>query len=576
MSKLLRILLTLIGALILLALVAIIGLVVFVNPNDLKPQIVQAVHKYTGRQLQLAGNIEWSIFPRFGLQLNDVKLSNAAGFGKESFAQIQKLNIQIRLLPLLHKQLEIDNLQMNGLTLYLARNAQGQVNWQGPAAKPSEATSTPVAAPSPITQSQPTISETAVPNTLKPLSFVVAGMTIQNGQIFFDDAQKKTHYEISQLQLKSSNLTVNKRSPFFAQFNLNSNTPKINSKIKLSTAITLSGDGKEITLNKLNFNAVLFDASYPKGELPIALHSNQLSYNLNTQSLVVDNFIAVINQNKFIGRVTGQNLATDPAFSGLISADQLKEKNLTIEKIQLPFQFKNHILSITPITGKFYQGSFQGDTRLDFSTKIPRITSHKQFNHVNIQALLHDLKSPSQIQLSGFANANCTFATQGNNQPDLIKNLQGQGQFTLDNGMIKGINLSYWVALGKALLQHRAIPSVNGPNITPFNQFMGSFTIHNGVLLNKDLTILSGRLRIDGKGTINLPQQLIDYELHAQPLLSNGNPDGMAIPLKVIGRFNAIRVVPLIEKLTIEHAKATIKNKLENQLKKFDLKKIFH
>ena len=56
MSKLLRVLFTFIGAVILLGLVSLIGLVVFVNPNDLKPQISQAVTQFTGRQLQLGGD----------------------------------------------------------------------------------------------------------------------------------------------------------------------------------------------------------------------------------------------------------------------------------------------------------------------------------------------------------------------------------------------------------------------------------------------------------------------------------------------------------------------------------------
>ena len=111
MSKVLRIFITFIGAVLLLGLVSLIGLVVFVNPNDLKPQISQAVTKFTGRQLQLGGDIQWSIFPWLGLQLNDVKLTNSPNFGNNPFAKIKKLDIQVRLYPLLHKQLEIGKLQ---------------------------------------------------------------------------------------------------------------------------------------------------------------------------------------------------------------------------------------------------------------------------------------------------------------------------------------------------------------------------------------------------------------------------------------------------------------------------------
>ena len=66
---------------------------VFVNPKHLKPQTSHAVTKFTGRQLQLEGNIQWSIFPWLGLQLNEAKLANSPGFGNNPFAQIKKLDI---------------------------------------------------------------------------------------------------------------------------------------------------------------------------------------------------------------------------------------------------------------------------------------------------------------------------------------------------------------------------------------------------------------------------------------------------------------------------------------------------
>jgi AsmA protein len=48
---------------------------------------------------------------------------------------------------------------------------------------------------------------------------------------------------------------------------------------------------------------------------------------------------------------------------------------------------------------------------------------------------------------------------------------------------------------------------------TAFSQLGGSFTIANGILINKDLALQSPALRADGAGTIDLPRRSIDYRL---------------------------------------------------------------
>lgn len=562
MSKILRVLVTIMGAFILLGLLAIIGFVVFVNPNDLKPQISQAVNKYTGRQLQLAGNIEWSLYPWLGLQLNDTKLSNTPGFGDKPFAQIKKLDIQVRLLPLLHKQLEIGKLRVNGLILYLVKNAQGRTNWQGPFTQAASTTTTPTPA-----------SSSAVPDSLKPLGFVVAGIDIQNGQLFFDDQQKNKHYEVSELQLKSANLRFNQSSPFSIEFNLRSNAPKLNATVKLTTQLTLSLNSKKITLNKLKLDTLLRDSTYPKGELPLSLQGDA-TLNLSDQTFASDKFTLTIAQTKFAGRMAGEHVTNHPSLSGVLSTEQLKSGKFTIQQLQLPFQFKNNILALKTMTGKLYQGNYQGDLSVDLTTPTPQFVTLGQLTQINTLALFQELNSKSQIKLAGLANIHFKLATRGSTPNTLIKNLQGQGQFNLDHGAIKGINLSYWVARGKALLKHETKPTDNASD-TPFTKFMGSFTIDKGILTNNDLAVSSGRLHIHGKGFIDLPQQQINYELEAQPVLADSSPDGIAIPIKITGQFSNIHIAPLLDKLSIDIVKEKLKGKLQEQLKKLDLKKIF-
>lgn len=557
MSKVFRIFITFIGAIILLGLVSLIGLVVFVNPNDLKPQISQAVTKFTGRQLQLGGDIQWSMFPWLGLQLNDVKLTNNPNFGNDPFAQIKKLDIQVRLVPLLHKQLEIGKLQIHGLTLYLIKNSKGQVNWEGP-----------------ITSSQKSNSDNNLSDNLKPLGFIVTGLDIRDGHIIYADQQKNKHFEITKLQLKSANLAINKSSPFDIQFHLNSNAPTINATVKLRSAITLSTDKKNIDFNNLNLNMLLKGSSYPGGELPVSLKSH-VNLDLNKQAITADQVIAFINQLKLIGHITGQHILNNPSFAGTLSSQQINTGNLVFQQIRLSFQFKNNLLTLNPINAKFYQGNYQGNASINLNSKVPQIIAQNQFNQINTTLLFQDLINKSQIQLAGLATLNLDISTAGATTDVIMRNLNGQGHFTLDQGALKGINLSYWIALGKALLKHEVTPKSSGPD-TPFDKFNGNFTIHQGIVSNNDLTITSGRLRVNGRGVLNLPVQQINYELQAQPVLADGSPEGIAIPIRISGPLQHISISPILDQLSIDIIKEKLKNKLGDTLKKLDLNKLFH
>ena len=557
MSKVFRIFITFIGAVILLGLVSLIGLVVFVNPNDLKPQISQAVTKFTGRQLQLGGDIQWSIFPWLGLQLNNVKLTNNPGFGNDPFAQIKKLDIQVRLIPLLHKQLEIGKLQIHGLTLYLIKNAKGQVNWEGP-----------------LNSSPKNNSENNLTDNLKPLGFIVTGLDIRDGHIIYADQQKNKHIEITELQLKSANLAINKSSPFDIQFNLNSNSPIINAAVKLRSSVILSTDKKNIDFNNLNLNMFLKGPSYPKGELPLSLKGH-IDINLDKQAMVADQLIAFINQIKLTGHVSGQHILNNPSFAGTLSSPQIKTGNLVFQQIHLSFQFSDNLLTLNPINAKFYQGNYQAKASVNLNSKVLQIAAQNQFNQVNTTLLFQDLVNKSQIQLAGLATLNLNISTAGDTTDLLIRNLNGQGRFNLDQGALKGINLSYWIALGKALLKHEIAPKNTGPD-TPFDKFNGSFSINQGVVSNNDLIITSGRLRVNGKGLLNLPLQQINYSLQAQPILADGSPEGIAIPIRISGPLQHLSINPILDQLGVDILKEKLKGKLGDTLKKLDLNKLFH
>ncbi|MCW8988643.1 MAG: AsmA family protein, partial [Gammaproteobacteria bacterium] len=115
-------------ALILILTIAVVGFAVVFNPNDYKDDIITLVKEKTGRTLSIPGDISLSLFPWIGIDLGEIEISNAQGFGKQPFAKMEHLQVRAKLWPLFKQQLEADTIVIEGLKLNLAKNSQGITN----------------------------------------------------------------------------------------------------------------------------------------------------------------------------------------------------------------------------------------------------------------------------------------------------------------------------------------------------------------------------------------------------------------------------------------------------------------
>ncbi|NCC05091.1 MAG: AsmA family protein, partial [Proteobacteria bacterium] len=55
-------------------------LLMTVDPNDFKPQIINAVRDNTGRELTISGNLGLEFFPYLSVSISDLELGNSEGF----------------------------------------------------------------------------------------------------------------------------------------------------------------------------------------------------------------------------------------------------------------------------------------------------------------------------------------------------------------------------------------------------------------------------------------------------------------------------------------------------------------
>ncbi|UCD81111.1 MAG: AsmA family protein, partial [Desulfobacterales bacterium] len=84
-----------VALLFLLLIVAIYGFLAFYDFNKLKPMIAKTVKDATGRDLTIAGNIEFDLGLRPTLVVEDVSFQNAAWSAEPSLARVKRLEVQI-------------------------------------------------------------------------------------------------------------------------------------------------------------------------------------------------------------------------------------------------------------------------------------------------------------------------------------------------------------------------------------------------------------------------------------------------------------------------------------------------
>ena len=83
-----------------LTLTIFVVLVIFLMPmiydtEDLKHAVVTGVKEQTGRELAINGDLNLSVFPYLSIEVNDLSLGNAEGFGAQSFASISLARVGV-------------------------------------------------------------------------------------------------------------------------------------------------------------------------------------------------------------------------------------------------------------------------------------------------------------------------------------------------------------------------------------------------------------------------------------------------------------------------------------------------
>ena len=233
MFKLFKVLFGLITFIILVLLAAPF----FIDVNDYKPEISKAVYDATGRNVQIE-HIQLSAFPWVGLTLKNVQLENAPGFQHQHMLTIDTVDIQLELIPLLNKQIEVKRFLLDTPKIWLEQRGDASNNWQDLQATPTHAKATTTA---PAASANKAKSSSVVRS---PIALNADLLQLKNGQVIWSDTANGK-LVVSDIQLTIKDLQLTKPIQMELSAKLDKNPFEINAEVGPL------GDFNTLVVNKL-------------------------------------------------------------------------------------------------------------------------------------------------------------------------------------------------------------------------------------------------------------------------------------------------------------------------------------
>lgn len=194
--------------LLLVALGALAAFMLTFNPNTYKPQLEAFVQERYQRTLSIDGDITLSVFPRIGLTLDEVSISDRNS--AKRFASVGHAKLAVALWPLLFRHVVVDYISVTDLKTWVHRDAQGRFNFDDLVYVPTPGTSVPDRV------SQGGATAWAAPPAATPepgaqtwragLQVDIAGLELNGGEVYFDDRYRRISGRIHHLKLSTGRM----------------------------------------------------------------------------------------------------------------------------------------------------------------------------------------------------------------------------------------------------------------------------------------------------------------------------------------------------------------------------------
>ncbi len=511
MKKILLIL----GSLIALCVVAVLIVPNFIDWNAYKPQITDQVRKLTGRELVIAGDINFKVLPTPVLIAEKVLLSSIDGAQSPDFVALRSVEVRIALAPLLGANLKIETVRLVEPQISLEVLADGRSSWtlslpKTPNAEEAAAAGQAGAANAPEASAGPAIS--------------LGNFEIVSGSVVYTDAASGTREQINDINLSVAAVSLS-TGPYRASGSLVARGLRLGIKADVGTIV----GGRTFPLN-LDFLIGGDSAKISLAGTVLGLNdAPRFRGTLNVDSANIGRVVGALANGAELPAPLSQALT----LSGKLDASQT---SLSLDDLQLDFGGAKG-------TGKI-AGDFGGAPKLTATLTIDKVDADPWLVEKAEAPVAAPAKTAAPAQSSAAAAKPATkdagFALPGGITASLMVKV---GEISLKGDKIKNAVLNAELANAELVLNQFSIQGPGGSDLAVF-----------GFLSAKN-----GKPSFDGQvqAKVQQPRTLMKWAGVDSTALKPGMPASLSLNIEATATPEAVSVRKLVlgvDKTTINGA----------------------
>lgn len=290
-------------SLVVVFIVALVSIAIFLltfDPNAYKTKLGEIVYSRYHRTLAIKGDIQLSLFPRIGLSVSDVSLSNRES--TELFASVDNARFAVAIWPLLSNRLVVDHVAVTGFKAWLARDQDGLFNFSDlvaygqpqPVAVGVPAGDTAKGVLSTAQASESTVPAVASgwttmlggPATKADLNIDIAGLDLKNGEIHWHDMVSGADLRVEKLDINTGRVTFDQAFDVAIKGNILGDRPITDAVLDAQAIVKLDPSTQNYSAQKINLqlSGVIGDLQAKTAGL-----RGNLAYNVFSQMLGASN-----------------------------------------------------------------------------------------------------------------------------------------------------------------------------------------------------------------------------------------------------------------------------------------------
>ena len=537
-----RRLLTTLVILLVVIIAGMTSLVFLINPNDFRQYMVERVEMKSGYQLAINGSLRWHVWPQLSIIAGQTTLT--APGAKAPVVSAENMRLDVKLWPLLSHQLAVKQVLLKNAVVRLTPDSEENQ----PDAPVAPSTPTPVA---PVT---PTL-EAGWKFDIDKLSVVDSLLIWQRGN---DDVinvrdinmqMEKDANRQATLQL-SSRISRNQRDLAFtmkAELDMQHYPQAFAANI---SKFSYQLNGADIPVKGVQGNGAM-QASYQRdtdtvtlGQLDLTANDNQVSGTASATLGDSTNYQLDLTANKLdLDALSGWQPKTDeqttenapsvtsaPVIArdvddqpnGLSSLQNfnarlaLKVADLTyrgmkIQNLALNADNQQGQVKLSTFSGIMGSGKFSLPGDMDVTGKQIQVHLMPDVDKIELGDLLAAYGLPKA--LTGSFSMKGDVNGKGLSAADFARRWQGEGQLSMDNAHLNGINIQQLIQQAVARSSDKVQGLERYDHYSQIDTLKAEGKLADGTLTLTNLQGQSPMVNAKGNGSIDMADQQVDMNL---------------------------------------------------------------